>query len=167
MGLHKLKQIFIECPIELIAIGNWGNNWKLFMVNILLFGLFVIFFIMGHSTLLFFRSRDLEMLSMRQLIFPWPKSGGRFVSILCFFVSLVALLLCAKYYKNFDFNHRGAWRIAVSLIVGPCVIYMIYIFGRIRSRDGCYVFDPNKKPEQEWRWAMSVMIFLGLASMLF
>ncbi len=62
------------------------------MISCLLIGFTSLFFILGHSTLLYFREKDSERIPIADVIFPWPKNG-KFASILCLALSFASFVL--------------------------------------------------------------------------
>jgi hypothetical protein len=125
----------------------------------LLFGLGCLFFVIGHSTLLYFKSRGISSLPIRQALLPWPKQG-RIVSLLCLALSIGWLLLAIASLPSEPVLPSGSsLKILVVFAVAPCAVYLIYFFRRIkRGPDGLSfcVSDPGRA---EW----SLPIVLGAA----
>ena len=52
------------------------------VTTFLLIGLGCFFFMLGHSTLLFFKGKDVNAMSLMDAILPWP-TKGKFISLIC------------------------------------------------------------------------------------
>ena len=130
------------------------------MISCLLIGFTSLFFILGHSTLLYFREKDSERIPIADVIFPWPKNG-KFVSILCLALSFASFVLMLT--LDLDLNNEKKfvhWKIITILVFFPIGFYLNYLYKRInKNSEGslCFICSVG---QEEWRfpWIFSVSI---------
>jgi hypothetical protein len=130
----------------------------------LLIGFFVIFFVLGHSTLLYFRMREEQEIPISQVLIPTPKKG-KFVSYLCIIFSFCFLFLYIRlaYTESGSFSFN--WKIFFVMIVIPLVFYSKYIINGMKKRGGKLVFS---EPRNEWKTVMLIApVILFLTYLLF
>ena len=120
------------------------------MISFLLIGFSCLFFLLGHSTLLYFREKDSETIPIADVIFPWPKNG-KFVSLLCLalsFSSFILMLLLTS-----DTNPTkiySKWKILISLGIFPMVFYLIFICRRITKNSKGSLCFKSEVINDEW-----------------
>lgn len=137
------------------------------MVVSLLIGFGCVFFILGHSTLLFFKSKELSVMPIQEAIFPWPKKG-KFVSVLCLGLSVASIyLIFSLPLENQYLTSASAWKILSSLVVFPSVIYISYLVKRIRRRPEGLLYFPSDAARQEWLIPIIVSVFISFLLWIF
>ncbi len=134
------------------------------MVTSLLIGVACLFFILGHSTLLSFKSKELSVMPISEAVFPWPKKG-KFVSVLCLGLSLASILLIFFLPPETKFwASASAWKIFSIFAVFPSVSYACYLTRRIRKQPEGLLFFPSDATRLEW---LLPIIIGALISLLF
>lgn len=136
------------------------------MVTALLFGFSCLFFIMAHSTLILYKSKDSGIISVKELIFPWPQNG-KFVSLICLVLSLVFLGVAIKIPSDFKLNSMAMWRIIISTIVVPTVIYVNYISKRISMGTDGIFFNASAPTKNDWAMPMFVIVVVSFVFLAF
>jgi hypothetical protein len=130
-----------------------------------LLGFATIFLILGHSTLLYFKSVDGEELPLREMIFPWPKSG-KLVSVLCLIISGIFMMVFWGKVKSIeDFYSEGAIRILIALVGVPTIMYMGFLKARLLRRNGHLVF--SSKAVRKMEWSLPILAVAGISLYLF
>jgi hypothetical protein len=132
------------------------------MVSLFLFGIFTLFLIMAHSTLLFFKGKEDYIISMKDFFFPWP-SSGKLVSILCMVICLLCLWLLFILPFDLSLSSVDSWKILMIMIVFPGVIYMNYLIRRLRIDHGKIFFHYSDITHKE----AQVPIFLSVGISFF
>jgi hypothetical protein len=130
------------------------------MVTSLLIGFSCVFFILGHSTLLFFKSKELSAMPIREAILPWPKQG-KFVSVLCLVVSVASIFL--MFYlppENESSPSSSAWKILSIFVLFPSAIYANYLATRL-------VYCPTDPTPQEWSLPIAISVFVSVIFWIF
>ena len=132
------------------------------MVTSLLIGLGCLFFILGHSTLLFFKSKDLSSMPIRDAIFPWPKKG-KLVSILCLGLSAASFFLMFSLPSEIQSSvSHSEWKIWVIFTVFPGVSYALYLSKRIRNQPEGLMYFSSDLTRQEWSLPLIISAFISV-----
>jgi hypothetical protein len=134
----------------LLTLGPKSFLRNFVMVFSLLLGLASLFFVLGHSTLLFFRSKEVATIPLKGVFLPWPKSG-KTVSLFSLFVSLfwIGCLIYFAITSRFDSN-GVSWKVVFAFVIVPIFFYGNYIFWRLRFRDNEVIFVCNETSKLEW-----------------
>lgn len=133
------------------------------MAAFFLIGIACFFFIVGHSTLLHFKSEDLSSMSIAEVILPWPKKG-KFVSVLCLGLSGASLILLLL--GNSDADRPvsiSAWKVLIIFAVLPSFIYGSFLFRRVRKTPQGILYFPSPVSEKEW--ALPLMISAAVSAL--
>lgn len=131
------------------------------MVPSLLIGVGCIFFILGHSTLLFFKSRELPSMPIGEAIFPWPKKG-KFVFVLCLGLSVASIFLIFSLPPETQSSaSSSAWKILSIFAVFPSVIFASYLAKRIRKQPEGLLYFPSDATRQEWSLPIVISVFVS------
>ena len=131
------------------------------MVTSLLIGFGCVFFILGHSTLLFFKGKELPVMPIGKAIFPWPKKG-KFVSVLCLGLSVASIFLIFSLPpENQSSASSSAWKILSVFVVFPSVIYANYLARRIRKQPEGLSYFPSDATRQEWSLPIVISVFVS------
>ncbi|HYP84609.1 hypothetical protein [Variovorax sp.] len=137
------------------------------MVTSLLIGFGCVFFILGHSTLLFFKSKELSVMPIQKAIFPWPKKG-KFVSVLCLGLSAASIFLIFSLPPDNQYlTPSSAWKILSILAVFPSVIYISYLVKRIRKQPEGLLYFPSDAARHEWSLPIIVSVFISFLLWIF
>ena len=137
------------------------------MVTSLLIGFGCVFFILGHSTLLFFKSKELSVMPIQEAIFPWPKKG-KVVSVFCLGLSVASIcLIFSLPPENQYLASSSAWKILSILAVFPSVIYTSYLVKRIRKQPEGLLYFPSDAARQEWSLPIIVSVFISFLLWIF
>lgn len=137
------------------------------MVTSLLIGIGCLFFILGHSTLLFFKSKELFSMPVRDAIFPWPKKG-KLVSTLCFGLTATSFLLIFYLPSEIQSSvSHSSWKILVIFAVFPSVIYALYLSKRIRRQSEGFLYFSSDATRQEWSVPLLISAFCFILFWLF
>jgi hypothetical protein len=96
----------------------------------------IVFLVIGHSHLLASYGLDSGRISLRNVLFPWPKNG-RGVACLCFAVSVFFLFRAVPF--DFDASNSLMWKYSILGWL-PIVIYLNFVLPRFRREDGVIVF---------------------------
>ena len=130
------------------------------MVTSFLIGMGCLFLILGHSTLLFFKSKDLPSMPIRDAILPWPRKG-RSVSVLCLGLAVASffLILLLPSESRFLASH-SAWKILVTFAVLPSVIYANYLSRRIRKKSEGLLYVASDARPREWSLPLVISAFV-------
>lgn len=137
------------------------------MITSLLTGLTCIFFILGHSTLLFFRSQESPTLTVMELIIPWPKNG-KIVSLLCIGIAIgffIELLTITSDLKSTPFSIT--WKIILSMTVLPLTVYFLHIIKRLQKKSGVVTYSSSNATKHEWGTPIIFVVFISLLSLFF
>lgn len=129
------------------------------MITSLLIGFGCVFFILGHSTLLFFKGKELPVMPIGEAIFPWPKKG-KFVSVLCLGLSLVSIFLIFYLPPETQYS-SSAWKIFSLFSVFPSIIYAGYLAKRVRKKPEGLLYFPSDATRQEWSLPIIVAVFVS------
>lgn len=134
------------------------------MTTSFLTGMAFIFFIMGHSTLLFFKSKENSSIPIINLILPWPKNG-RMISFICIVLSFIFLFtaLFLPHEANEQKSHYSL-QITLVLIIIPGCIYTSYILKRIYKKPEGFLFISSEAKKIEWS---TPLFFSAIVSFLF
>jgi hypothetical protein len=153
--------------VGLLILNPKSFHRNFVMVFSLLFGLASLFFVLGHSTLLFFRAKEVATISLKGLILPWPKSG-KFVSLLSLFVSLCCTgnLIYFAITSRLDSN-GVSWRVVFALAIVPIFFYGNYIFCRLRFRENEVIFVCKESNKLEWIVPMLLAPVVSLGYWIF
>ena len=130
------------------------------MVTSLLIGIGFLFFILGHSTLLFFKSKDLPTMPIRDAIFPWPKKG-KSVSVFCLGLSAASFLMI--FYLPYEIQSsasHSALKILIVFAAFPFLVYALYVSKRIRRQAGGLVYCSSDATRQEWSIPLLISAFV-------
>lgn len=131
------------------------------MVTSLLIGFGCVFFILGHSTLLFFKGKELPVMPIGKAIFPWPKKG-KFVSVLCLGLSVASIFLIFSLPPETQSSaSSSAWKILSIFAVFPSVIYASYLAKRIRKQPEGLLYFPSEATRQEWSLPIVISVFVS------
>jgi hypothetical protein len=131
------------------------------MVTSLLIGFGFVFFLLGHSTLLFFKGKESPVMPIREAIFPWPKKG-KLVSVLCLGLSVGSVFLIFSLPPdNQSSASSSAWKILSVFVVFPSVIYANYLAKRIRKRPEGLSYFPSNATRQEWSLPVIISVFVS------
>jgi hypothetical protein len=134
------------------------------MVTIGLAALGMFFFVMGHSTLLFFLIEDNKKvtLSWIEVVFPSPQRG-RVVSYLCLLLTCFFWGMLIFSGPN-DFNVRGLnhWKLLLGFVFSPLAIYVNYLIHRCKVENGKLVFTPTHSTYREYRLIVAVTLLAML-----
>jgi hypothetical protein len=131
------------------------------MVASLLIGFGCVFFILGHSTLLFLKGKELSVMPIGEAIFPWPKKG-KFVSVLCLGLSVGSIFLIFSLPpENQSSASSSAWKILSVFVVFPSVIYANYLAKRIRKQPEGLSYFPSDATRQEWSLPIIISVFVS------
>lgn len=133
------------------------------MVTSLLIGFGCMFFILGHSTLLFFKSKELPSMPIGEAIFPWPKKG-KFVSVLCLGLSAASFFMMFSLPSEIQ---SSAWKIFFIFAVFPSVIYTSYVVKRIRKQPEGLLYFPSDATRQEWSLPLIISVFVSALFWIF
>jgi hypothetical protein len=137
------------------------------MVTALLIGVGCIFFILGHSTLLFFKSKGSTSMPIVDAIFPWPKKG-KFVSVLCLGLSAVSFILMFSLPSEIQSSvSHSAWKILTIFAVFPSAVYALYLVKRIRNQPEGLVYFPSDATRQEWSLPLLISAFVFVVFWIF
>ena len=130
------------------------------MVTSLLIGIGFLFFILGHSTLLFFKSKDLPSMPIQDAIFPWPEKG-KSVSVICLGLSAASfLMIFSRLYEiQSPFSH-SALKILVVFAAFPGLVYALYVSKRIRRQAGSLFYCCSDATRQEWSMPLLILAFV-------
>ena len=121
------------------------------MVTSFLFGLSCLFFFLGHSTLLFFMSKEVSIMPIKELIFPRPKKG-RFVSELCIGLSILSFLLMVLLpFDLKDSSLTSTLKILFAFAGFPTLSYGAYLFKRIHKHPTGLFFHASETTNNEWK----------------
>jgi hypothetical protein len=136
------------------------------MITSLLVGIGCMFFVLGHSTLLFFKGKDSQLIPIKQAIFPWPRKG-KSVSILCLALSATSFFLNSYLAPEAQsaFSH-SAWKILIVFAAAPSVIYAAYFLRRIRKTPNGLFFSPSESTEREWLAPLLISVFVSLVFLI-
>lgn len=131
------------------------------MVTSLLIGFGCVFFILGHSTLLFFKGKELSVMPIGEAIFPWPKKG-KFVAVLCLGLSVGSIFLIFSLPpENQSSASSSAWKILSVFFVFPSVIYANYLARRIRKQPEGLSYFQSDATRQEWALPIIISVFVS------
>lgn len=137
------------------------------MVTSFLIGLGSLFFMLGHSTLLFFKSKELILMPLKNAIFPYPKQG-KTVSFLCLALSVMAFVIAILLPNDL---RSSSWRSSLVILstfcVVPCGIYLVYCFKRIRRDSNGFVFLPSDATKLEWSLPLLISAFVNILFWIF
>ena len=137
------------------------------MVTSLLIGVGCIFFILGHSTLLFFKSKELPVMPIGEAIFPWPKKE-KFVSVLCLGLSVASIFLIFSLPPETQSSaSSSAWKILSIFAVFPSGIYASYLVKRIRKQPEGFLYFPSDATRQEWSLPIIISVFVSALLWIF
>lgn len=129
----------------------FGKQWLKPMVSTYLLAISCLFFVIGHSALVHFKGEEVSHMSIRELLFPWPKRG-KFLSLLCIGFCLLCLLLFL--WLPSDLSPSRVWPVLdIVLVTGvaPVLMYSLYISRRIHRKSGVIAFYPSRATPMEWR----------------
>jgi hypothetical protein len=141
----------------------------------LLFGLANFFLVIGHSTLLYFKTeecKDLPSIPLIEAIFPWP-TKGKFVSILCLALSvmwlfLVCLVLMFERLKTGtfpSFMSMFSFEVLFGFCILPNTCYALYLFNRMCKQSGRWLFVPLHATQKEFQRPIMIVASLSFLSM--
>ncbi len=126
-------------------------------VIFLLFGLGCVFFIVGHSLLLHFKTKDSAEVPLSDALLPWPKNG-RFVSLLCFSLSFLMLSSLPWFFPVRSGASAGAWKILFIFIIFPVGSYAYFFARRIRRTSEGLVFVSPRPGDNDWKIPLIIVI---------
>jgi hypothetical protein len=131
------------------------------MVTSLLIGLCCLFFIMGHSTLLYFRGKESSSMPLKDLFFPRPQRG-KLVSFLCIGLSMVSLFWLVKTPCDLHYPiSLSTWKILLIMVIFPSALYVLYLLRRIRRGSKGLLFFPSDAARSEWSLPLIIAAFIS------
>ncbi|MFC5771573.1 hypothetical protein [Thauera sinica] len=135
------------------------------MGRIILISIAITFFVMGHSTLLHFKTVESRKFPAFNILFPWPKTG-RFVSVLCLFVAL-CMFLAAFFLPGVRMTpHPDTWKGVLIFAVFPSICYGAYILAGLRKEEGEIFFNADLVKDA-WKYPILFMAIVNLIFYLF
>lgn len=126
----------------------------------LLIGLSSMFFVLGHSSLLYFKVKEDGEIPIFSVFLPYPKSG-KFVSFLSIFVSFVFLISFCFLLSVDDSFDGFNLKVFVVFCVFPLFAYCRYIMRGIKKKNGFLFFS---EPKSEWREIMALSAVISFLS---
>ena len=137
------------------------------MISCLLIGFTSLFFVLGHSTLLYFREKELQIIPITDVIFPWPKNG-KFVSVLCLTLSFATFVLMLS--LGLDINTGIIflnWKILFILVFFPIGFYLNYLYRRInKNLEGKFYFV-SAVNQDDWRFPIFFSVCISFIFWIF
>lgn len=124
-------------------------------------GVSFIFLLLAHSTLLHFKMKESNSIPVAQCIFPWPKNGGKFVSVLCLMLSGFFFFLFLTFSSKASIYVVGFWRIFISLIFVPGFFYFLYIISGVSKFNNHLHFSISAS--SSGKWILPVIISLAIS----
>lgn len=130
------------------------------MVTLFLFGLGCLFFVIGHSRLLYFKGKESPSLPIVHVVFPWP-TRKKSVSVLFLGLSVVSFLLMLSLPSDFHYQLLlSALEIFFGLAILPCIVYALFLSRRIhRGVEGVF-YTHSDLIQREWPRPLFAVTFL-------
>jgi hypothetical protein len=121
---------------------------ELVVVTSMLLGLVCMFFVIGHSTLIYFQQREIAVFPLRRVFFPWPRNG-KSVSFLCYILSLLFLVLIFAFPADPLDGSNAKWKILLVFVFLPLSSYLNYLRVRIKKNgEKFYFFSAESTPAE-------------------
>ncbi|MEI7431783.1 MAG: hypothetical protein WCL27_15125 [Betaproteobacteria bacterium] len=126
----------------------------------LLLGLAILFFIVGHSTLLHYLTKERTSIGMKELFIPWPRTG-KVVSVLCYCLSLLFVFLLIALPLKWNLESISSWKILFAMAMLPTAAYISFILRRIRKTGHGFIFDSTSTSNQEWKVILMIAVIVS------
>lgn len=130
-------------------------------------GVSFIFLLLAHSTLLHFKMKESNNIPLAQCIFPWPKNGGKFVSILCLMLSGIFFFLFLIFLNKTSIYVTGFWKIFIALIFVPGFFYLLYITSGISRSDNRLHFSTPINSGRKWIFPVIISLTISFIFWIF
>lgn len=132
-----------------------------------LLGFGCIFFVMGHSILLFYKSENVSSMPLVTMLFPWPRKGriGSFFGFLMALACLALMFILPSDIRSGSI--LSTLKILIILVLFPIVMHVSYLIRRVRkTAKGLYYF-PSEATRTEWAVPFLACVICYLLAWIF
>lgn len=136
------------------------------MGKLLLISLTLLFLILAHSTLVYFRSKEAAALSLAELLVPRPKTG-RHASFACLLAAILTLTAAGMHPADIELvDLQRSWKIITVFAIFPMAFYFFYIKSGLQRSKG-RIFFHFQSARIDWRAPILVSVLLSAFSWTF